>query len=58
MATIIYDRELQQTFNNLKYYVRALCKENILYIEVEQQDTGYKWKNQFINSCLFVFVLM
>ena len=49
-SEIEYECELKQTFNNSSYYVRALSKDTTLYVEVEQINNGYKWKNQFINS--------
>eukprot|EP01084_Bolivina_argentea_P143877 252574_1 len=50
MIGLEHEREFKQTFNNSTYYVRALRKDNTLYVEVEQEDTGYEWKNQFANS--------
>eukprot|EP01083_Nonionella_stella_P029802 81916_1 len=50
MVDVDYDQELKQKFNNTTYYVRAARLDRTLYVEVEQEDTGHKWNNQFIKS--------
>ena len=53
MTDLEYDRELKHKFNDSTYYVRSLRLDRNLHVEVEQESTGYKWKNQFADSCLF-----
>merc|ERR1719410_3092099 len=50
MADLVYERELKHKFNDSIYYVRSLRQDKNLHVEVEQAETGYKWKNQFANS--------
>eukprot|EP01084_Bolivina_argentea_P043083 79409_1 len=50
MTDMVWDQELKHKFNNATYYVRASCRDRTLYVEVEQEDSGHKWKNQFIHS--------
>eukprot|EP01083_Nonionella_stella_P209187 758526_1 len=50
MTDMVWDQELKHKFNNATYYVRASCRDRTLYVEVEQEDSGHKWNNQFIHS--------
>merc|ERR1719410_1859748 len=50
MADLVYERELKHKFNDSIYYVRSLRQDKNLHVEVEQAETGYKWKNQFANT--------
>lgn len=51
MSVIKYEKELTQTFNDIVYHVRALCHNQVLYLEIEHKENGLKWKNEFSDKC-------